>query len=48
MKSVLLLRNRDEDAEATLMQYLDIFGKENFFIELQDHGLEEQKSVTPN
>ncbi len=43
----LLLRNRDEDAEATLMQYIDIFGKENFFIELQDHGLEEQKSVNP-
>ena len=43
----LLQRNRDEDAEATLMQYLDIFGKENFFIELQDHGIEEQKQVNP-
>ena len=25
----------------------DIFGRENFFIELQDHGIEEQKRVQP-
>ncbi len=43
----LLQRNRDEDAEATLMQYVDIFGKENFFIELQDHGLDDQKYINP-
>ena len=27
--------------------YLDIFGPERFFIELQDHGMEEQKMLNP-
>ncbi|NMA42563.1 MAG: DNA polymerase III subunit alpha [Oligosphaeraceae bacterium] len=43
----LLANNKDEEAEATLMQYLQIYGKDNFFIELQDHGLEEQAYVNP-
>lgn len=43
----LLAKNKEEEAEATLVQYLQIFGKENFFIELQDHGLEEQALVNP-
>ena len=29
------------------LEYQDIFGKENFFIELMDHGLAEQKAVNP-
>ena len=28
-------------------QYLDIFGPERFFIELQDHGMEEQRRINP-
>lgn len=28
--------------------YRDLFGKENFFIELQDHGIEEQQRIIPN
>lgn len=28
--------------------YRDLFGKNNFFIELQDHGIEEQKRIIPN
>ena len=28
--------------------YRDIFGSENFFIELQDHGIEEQKRIIPS
>ncbi len=28
--------------------YRDLFGKENFLIELQDHGIEEQKRIIPN
>ena len=28
--------------------YRDLFGKDNFFIELQDHGIEEQKRIIPN
>ncbi|MFA6930652.1 MAG: DNA polymerase III subunit alpha [Lentisphaeria bacterium] len=43
----LLTLNRDEEAETTLLEYLDIFGKENFFVELQDHGLEAQKNINP-
>ena len=27
--------------------YQDIYGKENYFIEIQDHGLEEQKRSNP-
>jgi len=32
--------------EETLQRYLEIFG-DNFFIELQDHGLEEQRLLNP-
>jgi len=32
-------------AKQLTLEYLDIFGKENFYIELQDHGLPEQKQV---
>lgn len=28
--------------------YRDLFGKENFFIELQNHGIEEQQRIIPN
>lgn len=28
--------------------YRDMFGSENFFIELQDHGIEEQKRILPS
>jgi DNA polymerase-3 subunit alpha len=42
-----LLENRDEDARRVLSFYQETFGKENFFLELQDHGLVEQKTVNP-
>lgn len=29
-------------------KYKDIFGEENFYLELQDHGIEEQKLVNPH
>jgi DNA polymerase-3 subunit alpha len=35
-----------EAGEETLKQYLEIYG-DNFFIELQDHGLDEQKKLNP-
>jgi len=38
-----ILNRRRDDAEATARLYRDIFGPRNFFIELQDHGLEEQR-----
>ncbi|MFA6816109.1 MAG: DNA polymerase III subunit alpha, partial [Lentisphaeria bacterium] len=34
-------------AEAVAQEYSDIFGKNNFFIELQDHGIPEQKATNP-
>ena len=40
------LRNGDyEGAKAEAMRLQDIFGENNFFLELQDHGLSEQKFV---
>ena len=34
-----------DEARKTALEYQDIFGKGNFFLELQDHGLEEQAIV---
>ncbi|WP_282926762.1 DNA polymerase III subunit alpha, partial [Helcococcus kunzii] len=40
------LRVDDYDsAKNAALEYRDIFGKDNFFLELQDHGLMEQKKV---
>lgn len=42
------LLNRGYDAGRTLAhQYQDVFGKENFFLEVQDHGLELDKQLIP-
>lgn len=41
----LLLQNRYEDAKKTTLQYQNILGKENFFLELQDNGIPEQEVV---
>ena len=38
---VQILRGNLEGAENSLKDYLDIFGKDNFFLEIQDHDLEE-------
>ena len=36
-----------EGAKAEALEFLDIFGKDNFFLELQDQGLEEEAKVLP-
>jgi len=36
-----ILREDEEGARRALLEYLDIFGKENFYLELQEIGLEE-------
>lgn len=36
---------RYEDAKEAALRYENIFGKGNFFLEMQDHGIEEQKLV---
>ena len=38
-------RNFIDEAKAAILEYQDIFGKENFFLELQDHGMAEQANV---
>lgn len=40
-----LSRGMYEDAKAAALRYEDIFGKGNFFLELQDHGIPEQQNV---
>lgn len=38
----ILNKNYDE-AKKSALEFIDIFGKENYFIEIQDHGIYEQK-----
>lgn len=40
-----IMNDNLQQAEKSLGEYLEIFGKDNFYIELQDHGLKEQKPV---
>ena len=42
-----LVRNLYEEAKKAALRYEEIFGKGNFFLELQDHGIPEQRLVTP-
>ena len=44
----LLLEDRFEDARTQAGKWQDIFGKENFFIELQDHGIADQQRLNPH
>ena len=41
----MLRQNRFEDAYQAALRYRDLFGPENFFLELQEHGLPEQRVV---
>jgi len=42
-----LLNDRPEDARKACARFVDIFGRENYFIEIQDHGLPEQRKIIP-
>jgi len=42
-----LMQDRYEDARRIAYEYTDVFGKNNFFLELQDHGLEQDAKVMP-
>ena len=44
----LLLEERFEDARTQAARWQDIFGKDSFFIELQDHGIADQQRVNPH
>lgn len=40
-----ILQDNEEKADALVREYLEIFGKDNFFLELQNHGLEEERKA---
>lgn len=40
-----LIRDNPERAEELVKEYIDIFGKDHFFIEIQDHGIPEEKKA---
>ena len=42
-----LLRGDYENAKMRALRYLEIFGEGNFYLELQDHGIEEQRKINP-
>lgn len=42
-----LLKDDYEAARKACARFVEIFGRENFVIELMDHGLEEQKRIIP-
>src|ERR1039457_2355782 len=42
-----LLSDKHDDARRMAHQYGDIFGAKNFFLEVQDHHLEQDKRLTP-
>jgi DNA polymerase-3 subunit alpha len=42
-----LLEDNYQAARKLAYEYQDIFGKENFFVELQDHGLDQDKKILP-
>ncbi len=42
---VAILAGKMNDAETLIGEYRDIFGKDNFFLELMDHGMTEERTV---
>jgi DNA polymerase III subunit alpha len=42
-----LLHGRAEEARRACARFVDIFGRENYFVEIQDHGLAEQRTIIP-
>ncbi len=42
-----ILNDKYDDARRLAHTYADIFGKNNFFLEIQDHHLEQDKRLTP-
>lgn len=43
----MILADNLKEAKETAQRYIRTFGKDNFFLELQDHGLPEQKQINP-
>jgi DNA polymerase-3 subunit alpha len=43
----LLARDQDERAEKAALEYAALFAPGDFYLELQDHGIEQQKAINP-
>ena len=43
----MLLNGQDESAHAYIREMQEIFGKDNFYVEIMDHNLREEKTVLP-
>ena len=43
-----LLYGRYDDARKAAGRFVDIYGRENFFVEIQDHGLAPQRQIVPD
>ena len=41
----LVLQGKEEEAEKKALEYEELFGKDHYYLELQDHGIPEQKIV---
>ncbi|MDR2399466.1 MAG: DNA polymerase III subunit alpha [Endomicrobium sp.] len=42
-----LFKGNDEKAERMALEYRDIFGEDNFYLEIMDNGLKEQNKIIP-
>jgi len=42
-----LLNDRYDDARTACGRFVEIFGRENYFVEIQDHGIPEQRKIIP-
>lgn len=42
-----LMNGRFEEARRATARFVDIFGRENYFVEIQDHGIPEQRQIIP-
>ncbi len=43
----LLLNNNYEKAKETALRYKEVFGEDNYYIEIQNHDIPEQKQILP-
>jgi len=41
----LIVQGHTEEAESAALEYRDIFGEGNFYLEIQDHGIPEEKTA---
>ena len=41
-----ILHDRFDDAQHSVDEYVEIFGRENFYLEIQNHGLEDEAKVS--